>query len=212
MLTQLWRRITGAGPELMPPRKRVHYVTFAVDDPELAQRIRAWRDQRDAAKAAINKYIKDLHAPLLFGPWTTVRYQIDEKTGSLSKMAFSGFVPAGWKAEPNSVDHWLVPGHAARRDLSRLPAMPSPAALAALINWPVLPPGRTRDERDFCLYFKHLPVIHEKDGQLFIDLPHPGNFAARPDVAVLVDRWDGEPALRPVSYRRGARDPFVPPI
>ena len=209
MLTKLWRAVTGAAPEAMPPRHRVHYVTFAIDDPVLAQSVRDWRAKRDEAKKAISAYIKDLHAPTLFGPWTTVRYHIDEKTGSLSKIAYSGYVPEGWEAEPNSVDHWLVPKHTARRDLSRLPPMPSMAALAALIDWPVLPVAGTRAEREFAQQFNYLPVVHEKNGRLFIDLPHPANFPARPDVAALVDRWDGEPRLNPVATRRGARDPWV---
>lgn len=209
MLTKIWRALTGATPPAMPPRRRIHYVTFAVDDPALAQAVREWRDRRDAAKTAISAYIKDLHAPTLLGPWTTVRYQIDEKTGSLSKIAYSGYVPAGWGAEPDSVDHWLVPDHRTRRDLSRLPPMPSMTALAGLIDWPVLPVAGNRAERDFASQFNHLPVVHEKNGRLFIDLPHPANFAARPDVAALIDRWDGEPRLLPVATRRGARDPWV---
>ena len=209
MLTKLWRALTGADPAAMPPRWRIYYVTFAIDDPAVAQAVRDWRDRRDDAKKAINTYIKDLHAPTLFGPWTTVRYHIDEKTGTLSKIAYSGYVPQGWEAEPNSVDHFLVPDSRTRRDLSRLPPMPSMAALAALIDWPVLPVAGTRSQKEFAAQFNHLPVVHEKNGRLFIDLPHPGNFTGRPDVAALVDRWDGEPALNPVATRRGARDPFI---
>lgn len=209
MLTKLWRAVTGAAPEAMPPRRRVYYVTFAIDDPVLAQQVRTWRDQRDEAKKAINAYIKELHAPTLFGPWTTVRYHIDEKTGALSKIAYSGYVPAGWEAEPNSVDHWLVPDDRTKRDLALLTPMPSMAALAALTGWPVLPVAGTRSNRDFSIQFNYLPVVHERAGRMFIDLPHPSNFGGRPDVAALVSRWDGGPGLRPVASRRGARDPWV---
>ncbi|MBU0800318.1 MAG: hypothetical protein KKA05_04875 [Alphaproteobacteria bacterium] len=208
MLSALWRRhAENRKKELRT--KDILYVTFAVDDPVLARKLYEWHEGRREAQKAISQFLKDLHAPTLFGPWTTIRYQVD-KDGYLSKFAYSGYVPQGWMAEPDSMDNWLVPENGnVMRAVRNLPPMPGPKGLQELLAWPYLDPAEyPRAWQHFAARANHLPRIYGRDGRAFVDLPHPANFSVNPEVAAIIQGWQPPPGLRYAGEHRSARDKF----
>ena len=212
MLTALWRRFVQKRRDGINQR-HILYATYEVTDPEVATRLHAWHCQREKAQKAISAYIKDMHAPLLAGPWTTVRYQTDEK-GVISKIAYSGYCPPGWQAEPGKADHWMVPADGrVLRELRALPPLSPPSIVADMIGWPYcetenFEPGW----RGYAVQFNHLPKVYGYDGRTFVDLPaRPGDFAVCPAVAQAVADWRPPPFLAKRGEHQRHRSPILLP-
>lgn len=206
MLRSLWQHhADNRRKELRT--KDILFVTFAVDDATLARRLWEYHTGREEAQKAISKHIKALHAPALFGAWTTVRYTTDTD-GIMNRMAYSGFVPEGWGAEPDSRDHWLVPmSPDAVQAVRALPPLYGPKHLGALIDWPVFDPRRQpREWQHYAERANFLPRVYGRDGRAFVDLPHPDNFTIYPPIADAVRAWPMPAGMRPVGQHRNARD------
>lgn len=207
MLSKLWRTLTAAvkpakstGPsDGMLPRGKIYYMTFAIDDPAMAQAVRDWRGKRVTAEMAIDSYLQKLPSAATPGP---IPYHTDAQ-GKVCRIGFAGRVPSGWSRDMGA-ENWLVPDERIERELARLPRRPSMAGLAAIIEWPLLPENTgSPADRFFAAHYNELPMVHEKDGRIFVDVPHPQNFKQWPDLAKALWSWDAPAGMTRVGVRRG---------
>lgn len=194
-LTALWRKIADSQRR---PVDKMHFVTFAVDSPDVAQELRAWMENDRTAQDARQAFLDTVVPPYFRAAQMQYKTDLD---GRLTMIAVcSCYIPHGWtQAIPDST--WLKPEApeivAAVRDLPQS----SRRALHDLIGWPTIEKNFIPKEQHEAVNLANLLVCpEEQGGRVYICVPHPDNFKTLcPVVYNTFYDWDPPEGLRRVS-------------
>lgn len=199
MLRDLWNRCTGRDSGLPTPHNVV-FSRFEITAVALAEKLLDWRQGRALAERAVSDYLRDFNKPLLFGDQVRTYYTTDEN-GVIDKISFAGYQPPGWEAQRGTHDNWLVPQTAAAKaELAALPRMRTMKELAGILNWPHFEDQYiSRPWREYARRVNSLPRVTTGPRALFVELPHPDNFAACPQVERAIRDWDPPAGLERVA-------------
>jgi hypothetical protein len=200
LLHELWNKYAA---DILPrrPEDTMRFNTFAVNDIELADKIRRWIGQDRQSKEAIQKHLNDL-VPFYYRI-APMQYTCDYD-GRLDCISFSGIIPEGWApvSERSSVLKPVSP--AAISAVNALP-LSSRQDLHDLINWPTIEENWLPNEQHFfARQVNRLVRIEEKSGRIYIYTPHPENFKeSSPLISRTLYGWKMPDALRRMEAPSG---------
>lgn len=174
---------------------RIQYVTYRVVREDVAAALYRWHHDFEAASREIAEFVEDRFGTSLLRIDRPM-FKIDED-GRLHSVLFNGFMPTGWSGIPNT--HWMAPQSAeATAEVNALPRAPSRKALHDLVEWPILETGWFPQAEQGIVRRVNRLVRPWGDGDsVYIDLPHPDNFAAFPRIAHMIAQWQKPAWLLP---------------
>ncbi|MBI2234135.1 MAG: hypothetical protein HYU57_03910 [Micavibrio aeruginosavorus] len=170
-LTALWRMMADSQRH---PVDKMHFVTFAVDNPDVAQELRSWMEADRIAQDARQAFLDTVVPPYFRAVQMEYKTDLD---GRLTMIAFCGsYMPHGW-TQAIADSTWLKPE--APEVVAAVRGLPqsSRRALHDLIGWPTI-------EKSFIPQGQH-EAVHlanalvrpeEQGGRVYIRVPHPDNF------------------------------------
>lgn len=168
--------------------RRIRYVSFKVENDQVAKALYDWHANREAAKEQIQAFVKEnFTLPLMRRECPF--YTLDEH-GLLQYVAYTGAIPPGWSGVPNT--HWLEPQTPeAVRQIESLPQAPTLKQLHDLINWPTLEKEWFhRNEYETIERINHMVEPFGDDTGTYINVPHPDNFSDFPRIQGMLQNWE----------------------
>jgi hypothetical protein len=145
-------------PPLPRSQGGVAYDCYKVEDPALAESLRAWQTENARAHAGID--------PFLIRHFINPQLRVDDD-GRITEVLHNNkflHIPDGWLRRPATL--WVFPAsEAAKRDVEALPRLPSRQALHRQINWPTITYGGESDEErtlvDRCNDLVHVRILRD---------------------------------------------------
>lgn len=195
MLREIFRLLTGTDlPKKPGLPARPRFVTYRVDNAEIAEALYHWHTEGEKARREIAAYVESQFRAGRLGVDPPL-YKLDEQ-GRLHSVAYNGAMPDGWGGIPHT--HWLEPKAAAViAEVNALRSAPGRKMLHDLIGWPTLETkGFPPSEHGVIRKLNRMVNAYSDGKAVFIDVPHPDNFNDFPRIREQIMEWKKPDWLR----------------